>query len=65
MKYRVYDSTTNETIRTVDICKDGDVRQIDILRSVQAVQVDFWEVEIDGKTYNFSDVAAERLPDDE
>lgn len=64
MKYRVYDSTTNETIRIVDICKDN-VRQIDILRSVQAVQVDFWEVEIDGKTYNFSDVAAERLPDDE
>ncbi len=64
MKYRVYDSTTNETLRIVDICKDK-VRQIDILRSVQAVQVDFWEVEIDGKTYNFSDVAAERLPDDE
>lgn len=64
MKYRVYDSTTNETIRIVDICKDN-VRQIDILRSVQAVQVDFWEVEIDGKTYNFSDVAAERLPEDE
>ena len=64
MKYRVYDSTTNETIRIVDICKDN-IKQIDILRSVQAVQVDFWEVEIDGKTYNFSDVAAERLPDDE
>ena len=64
MKYRVYDSTTNETIRIVDICKDK-VRQIDILRSVQAVQVDFWEVEIDGKTYKFSDIAAERLPDDE
>ena len=63
MKYRVYDSTTNETIRIVDICKDN-VRQIDILRSVQAVQVDFWKVEIDGKTYNISDVAAERVPED-
>lgn len=63
MKYRVYDSTTNETIRIVDICKDN-VKQIDILRSVQAVQVDFWEVEIDGKTYNFSDVAAERVPEE-
>ena len=64
MKYRVYDSTTNETIRIVDICKDN-VRRIDILKAVQAVQVDFWKVEIDGKTYNISDVAAERLPDDE
>lgn len=61
MKYRVYDASTDKTIRTVEITKPN-VTRIDILRSVQAVTLDFWTVEIDGTAYPISDVQASPLP---
>ena len=63
MKYRVYDASTDKTIRTVEITKPN-VTRIDILRSIQAVTLDFWTVEIDGTAYPISDVQASPLPDD-
>lgn len=61
MTYRVYDASTDKTIRTVEITKPN-VTRIDILRSVQAVTLDFWTVEIDGTAYPISDVQASPLP---
>jgi hypothetical protein len=61
MKYRVYDASTDKTIRTVEITKPN-VTRIDILRSVQAVTIDFWTIEIDGTSYAISDIKASPLP---
>ena len=61
MTYRVYDASTDKTIRTVEITKPN-VTRIDILRSVHAVTLDFWTVEIDGTAYPISDVQASPLP---
>lgn len=61
MTYRVYDASTDKTIRTVEITKPN-VTRIDILRSVQAVTLDFWTVEIDGTAYPISDIKASPLP---
>lgn len=61
MTYRVYDASTDKTIRTVEITKPN-VTRLDVLRSVQAVTLDFWTVEIDGTAYPISDVQASPLP---
>ena len=61
MTYRVYDASTDKTIRIVEIAKDTPTR-LDILRSVQAVTLDFWTVEIDGTAYAISDIKASPLP---
>ena len=61
MKYRVYDASTDKTIRTVEITKPNPSR-LDILRAVQAVTLDVWHVEIDGTAYAISDIKASPLP---
>lgn len=61
MTYRVYDASTDKTIRLAEITKPSPTR-LDILRSVQAVTLDFWTVEIDGTSYAISDIKASPLP---
>ena len=61
MTYRVYDASTDKTIRIVEIAKPNPTR-LDVLRSVQAVTLDFWTVEIDGTSYAISDIKATPLP---
>ena len=61
MKYRVYDASTDKTIRLAEIAKPNPTR-LDILRAVQAVTLDFWTVEIDGTAYPISEIKASPLP---
>lgn len=57
MIYRVYDASTDKTIRIVDIATENPSR-LDILRAVQAVTLEVWYVEIDGNAYPVSDIKA-------
>ena len=63
MTYRIYDASTDKTIRLAEIAKPNPSR-LDILRAVQAVTLDVWTVEIDGTSYAISDIKASPLPDE-